>query len=220
MIKTDSIAKIRSISNYAYKEDIIQIANLCEKFLENNNIAEDARIESRIPKEKDDICYHLEFKNNISTMYENGNVEIDKNEEEELKDFEWFFLKFYDKSLNDYIGDNIKQKYASLIERIKSVPVTYGAFHHCTDNTFIFEHYDQTTSPERSETGRTNIIVPLCKPDSKGCIIHVDGDTYDLMDYDAFCFNAQFKHKMYNNTGSDVVLLVLHSRTSDFEIAG
>ena len=87
----------------------------------------------------------------------------------------------------------------------------------CSPNTFIMEHYDQTTSPERSETGRTNIIVPLHKPNSKKCDIHVDGDVYDLMEYDAFCFNAQFKHKMYNHTGQDVILLVLHSFSSDFE---
>jgi len=222
MINSASIAKIRNIDNYRYKDEIKNISNLCETFLKNNDLIGDTKKECQIPKDKADICYHLEFKNKIATMYENGQVEVD-DEDDHLgnpKDFDWYFLKFYDQSLNGYISESIKKKYSLLINEIQKLPITYGAFHYCTADTFIFEHYDQTTSPERSETGRTNIILPLHKPNAKGCIIHVDGDVYDLMDYDAFCFNAQFKHKMYNNTGSDVVLLVLHSRSDDFEVAG
>jgi len=219
MINSMGTAKIRNIDHYVYKDKILEIKSFSEKFLESNNIESDTRYESRIPKEKDDICYHLEFKNNIATTYENGNIEVHEDEQQsELKEFDWFFLKFYDNSLNEYISDNIKNRYAPIIEKIKNFPVTYGAFHYCTANTFIFEHYDQTTNPEGSETGRTNIIIPLNKPNSKGCIIHVDGEEFDLMEYDAFCFNAQFKHKMYNNTGKDVTLLVLHSRSDDFKV--
>jgi len=220
MINSTSIAKIRNIDNYKYKDKIKKISDLCETFLKNNDLVADTKEESQIPKEKEDICYHLEFKNKITTMYENGQVDVDDdyNNLENLKDFNWYFLKFYDQSLNEHISESIKKKYSLLINEIQKLPITYGAFHHCSSNTFIFEHYDQTTSPEGSETGRTNIIVPLHKPKRKGCIIHVDGEKFDLMDYDAFCFNAQFKHKMYNDTGDDVILLVLHSRSSDFEI--
>jgi hypothetical protein len=212
------VNKTRSFEDYTYKREILDLKDIVKNFLKEVDIGKDVVQRVKIKNDKSDICYHVHGKDDKITYYENGETEVNPIKDYD-KEFDWYFLKFYDQSLNEDIDGSIKEKYSSIINHITKLPLTYGAFHHCSANTFIFEHYDQTTSPEKSETGRTNIIIPLSKPDSKGCIIHVDNESFDLMDYDAFCFNAQFKHKMYNNTGEDVVLLVLHSRSSDFEVA-
>jgi hypothetical protein len=218
MLKSATIKRIRHLEDYAYKEQLLGLRNYFQKFIQDISIKDDAFSQVKIKGDVSDLCYYIHSDKGKITYYENGEIDHGEYYENYDKDFDWYFLKFYDESLNEHISDAIKQTYNPLIEEIKKIHMTYGALHHCSDKTFIFEHYDQTTSDEGSETGRTNIIIPVGKTNAKGCIIHVDGDTYDLMDYDAFCFNAQFKHKMYNNTGSDVVLLVLHSRSSDFEV--
>lgn len=204
------------LETYLYYREIIDL----QKILKQEMASIDFRIDV------DHLCAS-EPNNQNDTLYqkicliEGKQHRYISNVGEKIEEFPEKMDHYYLKILSDQyvtISESIKSKYKNIISQLQKIKnIRHAVLFSLEAKSNVFPHIDQEHLPEKSESGRTNIIISVSSPSDQDCFLDID-DVNIAIDNDLIvAFNAQYVHGARNHSDQPWMFMVLHIPTADFE---
>ena len=149
-----------------------------------------------------DAC-RLSLDNDVNNWLEFQNTTLDLREYEDEVTDEWFVLHVYDKDSEDPIPDFVHEKFASVIDILKSMKgVNRALFNLLGPNAIIHEHVDSDELPPYADTDIYNVVLGVFRADCKleDIALEVEGTVLPTVVGEPVIFDGQVPHHGWNRS--------------------